>query len=814
LKRNAWTLFLAAAAVLAAGTAPAFPEKAGPVAVNAAQADSIAEIGNAASDIRIMLYGEPFRTEQSPLLVDGVTLVPLRSIAESLGAEVSWNEEAQEAVLRKGSSVIALTAGSSYAVKNGETIRLEAAPRLANGVMMVPLRLIGESFDALVTWNAADRVIAIDRLPELPTVGSYENMKALLEKAQQSYAANARIAVTGSAGASTSAPPASVSEQAAAAPAAKQKADFSATNTQVEGVDEADIVKTDGTYIYHVNGRRVVITQAVPAAGMNVSSVIEFADETFHPNEIYADGRYLIVVGTSYYAPIMESAPAVQEFAQPALTKKLLPTRHDPVVRAIVYDVSDKSSPKKVREAELDGSYVASRKIGSSLYLITNKYAGFSYILRTDKTSGDASEAETAAPKFKDSILSDEAIPIDYPVIRYFPGSPEAAYMLVAGLNLDRPDQPINVSAYLGSGQHIYASESNLYAAVTKYAPVFADPSTQEVSPDNAGTSLERKALLPRRYTQKTAIYKFRLEQGTTKFVAEGEVPGTVLNQFSMDEFNGIFRIATTTSADPDSGRRQQTNNLYTLDEGLKPLGKLEGIAPDERIYSVRYMGNRAYMVTFKNVDPLFAIDLSNPAAPSVLGALKIPGYSDYLHPYSENLLIGFGKDTEEVPVKGGAPGQTVALVKGMKLSLFDVSDVSNPIELHKEIIGDRGTDSELLHNHKALMFSREHALLAFPVTVMGTAQSSDQSAFADTSFQFQGAYVYRIDPQSGFDLKARITHLTKEDQLKSGMRGYAYNHHVERILYIGDTLYTLSPGKIKANSLATFEEIGSLVIE
>jgi uncharacterized secreted protein with C-terminal beta-propeller domain len=145
-------------------------------------------------------------------------------------------------------------------------------------------------------------------------------------------------------------------------------------------------------------------------------------------------------------------------------------------------------------------------------------------------------------------------------------------------------------------------------------------------------------------------------------------------------------------------------------------------------------MGDRGYMVTFKKVDPLFVIDLKDPRSPKILGALKIPGYSDYLHPYDENHIIGFGKDTEEV---GNG-----AFYQGMKIAVFDVTDVTNPIEMFKENIGDRGTDSELLRNHKALLFSKDKNLLAFPVTVMEVKnknKADKESIFQYGEFAFQG---------------------------------------------------------------------------
>jgi uncharacterized secreted protein with C-terminal beta-propeller domain len=787
-------------------------------------------------DIRITLFGEPFSAERSPLLVDGVTLVPLRDIAEALGAEVSWDDGAKSVKLQKGASEIRITVGSADAAKNGEPLRLEAVPRLIGGVTMVPLRFIGESFDALITWNGGTRTVAIDRLQSLPAVGSYENLKTLLDNARQPmYGVAVRAgAVAGAEGmtsvtvqdqaGSAAFNAKTESPQAPASSTMKMKgeaaADYSATNTQVEGVDESDVIKTDGAYLYQVNKDRVVITQAVPATEMKVASVIGFEGQSFRPNELYVDAKYLVVIGSTSRGAD-GTGPVPMSGASDSLTKKMIvPIRPMlTTVKAIVYDIADKSAPKMLREVELDGDYVSSRKIGAALYLIANKNAGYAYAAKSgDGTPAD--EAKSNAPAYRDSAVSGESLPLDYKDIRYFPDSRETSYMLVGGINLDRADQPMDVSAYLGSGQNVFASEGNLYAAVTKYEPVRAEPAAAPQAdtgaPATPGADALKSKIAAPSYETKTVVYKFRLEQGKTKFVTQGDVPGTILNQFSMDEHNGLFRIATTKGDMWRTDENTSKNNLYTLDEALKPLGKLEGIAPGERIYSVRFMGNRAYMVTFKNTDPLFAIDLTNPAAPTVLGALKIPGYSDYLHPYDENHLIGFGKETVEIPVKGDTadPTRTIAYYQGMKISLFDVTDVANPVEKFKEMIGDRGTESELLRNHKALLFSKERNLLAFPVTVMEIPnKGSANSATAYGQFSFQGAYVYGLDLTNGFQLKATLTHMTAEDRQKAGGSWYNSDRNVERILYIGDALYTLSKGLIRANDLSTLQEKGSLAI-
>ncbi len=189
-----------------------------------------------------------------------------------------------------------------------------------------------------------------------------------------------------------------------------------------------------------------------------------------------------------------------------------------------------------------------------------------------------------------------------------------------------------------------------------------------------------------------TTIYRFTLSAGKVIEAGTGNVPGSILNQFSMDEYNDYFRIATNSFS---SGTL--SNNVYILDYNLNTVGKLEGIAQGERIYSTRFVDEKLYMVTFKQMDPFFVIDMKNPTQPEVLGELKIPGYSTYLHYMDENNVLGFGMDTEEVNgnVQTG----------GFKISLFDVSNIKDPIEKDKAVIGERGTHSELLYNHKTLLY-------------------------------------------------------------------------------------------------------------
>ena len=346
-------------------------------------------------------------------------------------------------------------------------------------------------------------------------------------------------------------------------------------------------------------------------------------------------------------------------------------------------------------------------------------------------------------------------------------------YYTIAGLDISDAEAQLTTETFLlDSGSTIYVSPSNLY-------------------------------LTSQGWNSDTTITKIGIEEGDITFKANGTVPGYVLNQFSMDESDGYFRIATT-SSDWRSG--SSGNNVYVLDEDLEIVGELEDLAPGEEIYSARFMGSRCYLVTFRKVDPLFTIDLSDPENPTVLGKLKIPGYSDYLHPYDENTLIGIGKETVE------AEEGDFAWYQGVKISLFDVSDVENPRELAKLEIGDRGTTSPALSDHHAFLFSKARNLLVIPI-LEATINEDDYSGDIPDNFYgeytYQGAYVFDIS-LDGITLRGQVTHLTDDDLLKSGFY-FDSEYEVERSIYIDENLYTMSRGMIKINNLETLEELAAI---
>lgn len=746
--------------------------------------------------------------------------VPVRFIAEALGLDVRWDEELAEAAVTSGDTIIKLKQGSDYIELGAEKLKLEAPVEAVNGRIFMPLYGLAKALELEVFRSGGLIVVSrtgnildpeadgelIDelyaRLNRLPAVESYDKLQALLKKSLRDSESAYDMAIRGGGlfggdldASVNQAEKADTAANSAQKTAASRSADYSGTNVQVQGVDEADVVKTDGSHIYQVNGNRLVIARAFPADEMKLESVTDFSDRDFRPAELYLHGEKLVVIGTS-----SGSRPGIRK-EEEAVPELVAPSRGVSTVRAFVYDISDRTQLKKLREVELEGYYISSRKIGSHLYFAVN--SPLDYYGIADDTTAASSQDQSWTPFYRDTAKGDEFETLDYGSIYYFPGSLQRNYLTVAGLDID--GGTLEASAYLGAGSSVYASAENLYVAVNGQRLRVKLPT---VNIDQLPEAKTRVFLASAgAYEQSTHVYKFSLSGGKASYVGRGEFPGTVLNQFSMDEHEGRFRIATTRNV-LENNTYISKNSVYIADKGMNITGRLDDLAPGEQIYSVRFMGDRGYVVTFKTVDPLFAIDLKDPARPEVLGVLKIPGYSDYLHPYDENHIIGFGKDTVEIN------GQ--AFYQGIKLALFDVTDVSRPVQKFSELIGDRGTESELLKNHRALLFSREKGLLAFPVTVMENADKTGdpyRDAVNYGQFAFQGAYVYAIDTAGGFKLKGKITHLSEEDYLKAGQNWYASNKNINRVLYIGDTLYTLSNAVYKAHGLEELEERGQLEI-
>ncbi len=566
---------------------------------------------------------------------------------------------------------------------------------------------------------------------------------------------------------------------------------YSKTNVQTDGVDEADIIKTDGDYIYMVVNGHLVIAKNLDAKGLRIVSKIKF--DNFTPSDLFIDGDKLLVFGASTHSfPCKTNDDATPQTARRMRPVNYYP-RHNSFMSFKAYDIANRKNPVLIKTCDFEGSYLTSRKIGTHVYFVIQSYP------RYDKTPKYGSDI---IPLYREMLGTNEPSsenlqPIaKWSEIGYIRPIQAESFITVASIDMSNDNTPLQKKTILGSGKNVYASLDHIYIAQTLWPMYFA-----------AGELVENNV-------QKTIVTKFSLKSGKLDFIAKGEVKGDILNQFAMDESDGHFRIATTIRG-YENNQDTSTNNVYVLDQDLQKVGKLEGIAPGESIYAIRFMGKRAYMVTFKHVDPLFVIDLSTPEKPEVLGKLKIPGYSEYLHPYDETHLIGIGKEVDEsvdadkIHTEGAV---YYTAIQGIKLAIFDVTDVANPLEMHKEVVGDRGSYSEAATEHKAFLFDREKGLLVLPMTVAKLKKGQPKSA--EGEFCFQGAYVYDLNLSNGFSLRGKISHYDDDKVYKTAGSYCRGDAAIKRSLYIGDVLYTLSESKLQANDLISLKKLKALELK
>jgi uncharacterized secreted protein with C-terminal beta-propeller domain len=558
--------------------------------------------------------------------------------------------------------------------------------------------------------------------------------------------------------------------------------DYSETNIQVKGVDEADIIKTDGDYIYTLTQGNLIIIKAYPADEVEILSTTRL--KNFNPRELFIHKDRLLIFGsTSYDFRENEQKPKIGEPISRMIVEKIMPySRYIRVMSVKLYDISNRENPKLLRTIDFEGSYLTSRKIGENVYFVVNSYPHY-------YREKPRPLCEEIIPLYRE-INNDKQPKLEdmHPIVKctdigYIEPIQASNFITIASISMSDEDKNVEKEVIVGSGQNVYASLENLYIAQTSWPRYNI---LGKIKDD---------------YVEKTVITKFVLDNGKVRFLGTGEVAGHILNQFSMDEYDSHFRIATTIGSVWDKDMKS-SNNVYILDDNLEVVGKLEDLAPGEKIYSVRFMGKKGYVVTFKKVDPLFVIDLSNHENPLVLGKLKIPGYSDYLHPYDETHLIGIGKQTVEADEEQKQErGLDFAWYQGIKMAIFDVSDVENPIEMHKVVIGDRGTDSDALRDHKAFLFDKKKNLLVIPITlaeIKGEKTRDNQYG----KFVFQGAYVYDITLENGFELKGRVTHYDDNKVYKKSGFYFNGNNAIRRSLYIENVLYTLSNTRLQLNDL------------
>ena len=598
-------------------------------------------------------------------------------------------------------------------------------------------------------------------------------------------------------------------------------ADHSTTNIQVAGVDEPDFVKNDGKYIYVISGQTLAIVDAYPAASASVVSKTEIGDT---PKDIFIDGNRLVLftTGTEDTDTSTSGGSATSGIA----AKAMMPYYYQnslPVTHAIFYDISDRAHPKVLKDYAIDGDYIDARLIGSNLYLVTREQV---YTYAMDRITVPAVREGTK------TIIAPDVYYFDNPERQY-------AFTTISSFDTTSAKDKEAKTFLVGSGDLLYVSENAMYITYQRYNniiyPMRAMPAVAPVmpigiapdagagsgtgsavagsaavsSPVNAGDfntmsetekqaiiadmkSSEQESIRKKEIDQTTtAIHKIGISNGAITYLARGDVPGTLKDQFALDEHDGNLRVATTSNVYTTRGSYEY-NSVFVLDSGMKTIGSLTHIAEQEQIYATRFIGDRLYMVTYKRVDPFFVIDLSTPASPKILGKLKIPGFSDYLHPYDATHIIGVGKET-------GTNDWGGVSTKGLKLALFDVSDVEHPIQIDTVEIGDAGTDSAALMDHKAFLFDKAKNLLVIPARVVTNQPAVAGKYGVNQPNIWYGVYVFGVTPETGFTLRGTVQHGT--DNSSYYWYGSSQNE-VKRSLYIGDTLYTLSSAKILANPL------------
>jgi uncharacterized secreted protein with C-terminal beta-propeller domain len=599
--------------------------------------------------------------------------------------------------------------------------------------------------------------------------------------------------------------------------------DYSTTNVQVENVDEPDYLKNDSKYVYIVSQNTLTIIDAYPAESAKLILKIALDIESQYIQNMFLNEDRLLIF---YNGQSDDEIIPLYDF---------IPRRsYSSVTHALIVDVSDKENPTILKDYSIDGHFRDARMIGDYAYFVTNSNIDYQY------------------PRLP--IIMEDSIRIMTPEAFYFDNVEQFSNFNTLTA-IDIFGDKINSETFLmGYSGTFYVSEDNFYLTYQQNMPFgFYENSSRDrffdvvvpLLPNNiqdeiksiqSDSSINSSAqwmkiseLMQKSYnamdkndkeelyekirealneydakiqeeTRKTIIHKISIDEDKIEYVAKGSVPGRLLNQFSMDESGDRFRVATTEEYYIQHQGTVRSNAVYVLDEQLSIVGELDDIAPDESIFSAKFMGDRLYLVTFEQIDPFFVIDLSTDT-PKILGELKIPGFSNYLHPYDEEHIIGIGRDTKEID-----NGRVQQL--GIKIALFNVADVNNPKVADDIIVGDSSTYSEALNNHKAFFFDKTSEVLSIPIS--GDAENlkgiSSSKMFAPDYNRWSGFYVFDLDSVDGFNLKGTVTHSAEDS------RYYGMNN--ARTFYIDDVLYTASEGYLKMNFLNNLEEINSIKLQ
>lgn len=522
------------------------------------------------------------------------------------------------------------------------------------------------------------------------------------------------------------------------------ESEYSKTNTREENVDEEDIVKTDGKYIYRLSDDDKVI-KIYKTDGNKTERISKLDFSLYLEDDRYVEDDMVIDCYSSSYAQgvyiygkklVLVYQSTAKISAKDCKCNYCKNKNYNDFTQIFIFDISNPSKPSFIKDFKQSGYYCSSRMIGNKLYISSNYYIYYKKLKKSEKTRylPILCEGEKQIIQNEKSInVSDDLSDCSYTVI--------CSYDIE---NLNRID---DLSVF-GSSDFNYMSEKNMYFTECIYKKTFGN---EKVLWDSVADG--------------TKITRFSISDGKIEKAATGNIKGELLNEFSLDENNGYLRLVAT-----QNNTKNSYNSLVILDMNLKEVSSIEKLAKGERIYSARFMGDYAYFVTFKETDPLFCADISDPHNPEIVSKLKIPGFSNYLHPFSNNKLFGFGQSAT-------FDGE----VTGLKLSMFDISDKKNITEENMlEIDADY---SEAIYDHKAILVSAEKNIIAF------AAQKYDYDNDKEENYY----YIYSYNKNKGFVQKAKVP---------------INNYWKSRGLFIDDFFYISTDRKLIVLDLKNFKEL------
>jgi hypothetical protein len=569
---------------------------------------------------------------------------------------------------------------------------------------------------------------------------------------------------------------------------------YSTTNTQVAGVDEADFVKNDSGHVYVLSAAGLHVIDAWPAPETKEVKRVSLPGE---PRRLFLAGNTLVVYTRLGAGTGLGSAPSAQGCtygydcrfsAEPGQTM------------IIVFDVSEPSAPKELRRFAFSGGYVDSRRVGPNVYTVVQDGDSVSLPgvdLALSATSADALDAQYEERRAAADAAVDEA-----PAASFLPWLHQLDADGTVAQDVQACDNALAAQAAQGRSfislvsldlETLAPPSRTLIAGKPGYVYSSAEALYMATDGVDGGDSIYRS----QGAQDQSTVHKFLLDGTQAIYRGSAAIPGHVLNQFSMDERDHVLRVATSSGWVPDPS---VSSNLVTLAEQrgvFQRLGGIGGIAPSEDIRSVRFDGTRAFVVTFKKTDPLFVFDLADPTAPKILGELKIPGFSTYMHPMDENHLLAIGFDADD--------HGDFAYFDGIQLQIFDVSTLSEPKLLHKHVIGTRGSASEALTNHLAFNYFPSKGLLALPMTV---CSGGDDGRYGD-QLTFSGLMVFDVSLETGITEHGQMPFVDPNAvQGGCGTWWAASTSDVKRSIFMDDYAIGISDSRYQVASLAKLSDV------